>query len=63
MEIEEKRSSVWLFTLFIFKTFFQVFVLEPKKDLHGLGFDPFKNAPEFRGDKFSNHTSYFLNIL
>ncbi|XP_078431106.1 SWAP (Suppressor-of-White-APricot)/surp domain-containing protein [Wolffia australiana] len=28
-----------------------VFVLEPKKDLHGLGFDPFKNAPEFRDRK------------
>ncbi|KAK2986131.1 hypothetical protein RJ640_024680, partial [Escallonia rubra] len=26
-----------------------VYVLNPKQDLHGLGFDPFKNAPEFRG--------------
>ncbi|CAA7402229.1 unnamed protein product [Spirodela intermedia] len=33
-----------------------VFVLEPKKDLHGLGFDPFKNAPEFRERK-ALHTS------
>lgn len=27
----------------------QVYVLKPKQDMHGLGFDPFKNAPEFRG--------------
>lgn len=27
----------------------QVFVLHPKQDLHGLGYDPFKHAPEFRG--------------
>jgi hypothetical protein len=24
-------------------------VLHPKQDLHGLGYDPFKHAPEFRG--------------
>ncbi|KAK1268044.1 hypothetical protein QJS04_geneDACA004984 [Acorus gramineus] len=28
-----------------------VFVLNPKQDLHGLGFDPFKHAPEFRERK------------
>ncbi|XVF11680.1 hypothetical protein REPUB_Repub08aG0048200 [Reevesia pubescens] len=28
-----------------------VFVLNPKQDLHGLGFDPFKHAPEFREKK------------
>lgn len=28
---------------------FQVYVLNPKKDMHGLGYDPFKYAPEFRG--------------
>lgn len=27
----------------------QVYVLNPKQDLHGLGYDPFKHAPEFRG--------------
>lgn len=27
----------------------QAFVMNPKKDLYGLGFDPFKDAPEFRG--------------
>lgn len=27
----------------------QVYVLNPKQDLHGLGFDPYKHAPEFRG--------------
>ncbi|KAG5027876.1 hypothetical protein JHK87_011390 [Glycine soja] len=26
-----------------------VYVLNPKQDLHGLGFDPYKHAPEFRG--------------
>jgi G patch domain-containing protein 1 len=26
-----------------------VYVLNPKQDLHGLGYDPFKHAPEFRG--------------
>ncbi|KAM7471178.1 hypothetical protein LguiA_009361 [Lonicera macranthoides] len=30
-----------------------VYVLNPKQDLHGLGFDPFKNAPEFREKKRS----------
>lgn len=29
--------------------FFQVYVMNPKQDLHGLGYDPFKQAPEFRG--------------
>ncbi|KAJ3692470.1 hypothetical protein LUZ60_012820 [Juncus effusus] len=28
-----------------------VFVLNPKQDLHGLGFDPYKHAPEFRDSK------------
>ncbi|XP_077244043.1 SWAP (Suppressor-of-White-APricot)/surp domain-containing protein [Tasmannia lanceolata] len=28
-----------------------VFVLNPKQDLHGLGYDPFKHAPEFRERK------------
>ncbi|KFK27632.1 hypothetical protein AALP_AA8G408400 [Arabis alpina] len=30
-----------------------VYVLNPKQDLHGLGFDPFKHAPEFREQKRS----------
>ncbi|KAK6250154.1 hypothetical protein SCA6_004159 [Theobroma cacao] len=30
-----------------------VFVLNPKQDLHGLGYDPFKHAPEFREKKRS----------
>ncbi|XVF49810.1 hypothetical protein PTKIN_Ptkin04bG0045700 [Pterospermum kingtungense] len=29
------------------------FVLNPKQDLHGLGYDPFKHAPEFREKKRS----------
>ncbi|XP_023000780.1 G patch domain-containing protein TGH [Cucurbita maxima] len=28
-----------------------VYVINPKQDLHGLGFDPFKHAPEFREKK------------
>ncbi|XP_062228742.1 G patch domain-containing protein TGH homolog [Phragmites australis] len=28
-----------------------VYVLHPKQDLHGLGYDPFKHAPEFRDRK------------
>ncbi|KAL6319242.1 hypothetical protein AAG906_013916 [Vitis piasezkii] len=28
-----------------------VYVLNPKQDLHGLGYDPFKHAPEFREKK------------
>ncbi|KAM7279485.1 hypothetical protein ACFE04_006619 [Oxalis oulophora] len=28
-----------------------VFVTNPKQDLHGLGYDPFKHAPEFRENK------------
>lgn len=31
-----------------------VFVLHPKQDLHGLGYDPFKHAPEFRDRKKMN---------
>ena len=27
----------------------QVYVLNPKQNLYGLGYDPFKHAPEFRG--------------
>uniref|UniRef100_A0ACD6AJX0 Uncharacterized protein n=1 Tax=Avena sativa TaxID=4498 RepID=A0ACD6AJX0_AVESA len=30
-----------------------VYVLHPKEDLHGLGFDPFKHAPEFEDRKRS----------
>ncbi|XP_024030764.1 G patch domain-containing protein TGH [Morus notabilis] len=30
-----------------------VYTLTPKQDLHGLGFDPYKNAPEFRERKRS----------
>lgn len=30
-----------------------VYVLNPKKDMHGLGYDPFKYAPEFREKKRS----------
>ncbi|XP_022735993.1 G patch domain-containing protein TGH isoform X2 [Durio zibethinus] len=30
-----------------------VFVINPKQDLHGLGYDPFKHAPEFREKKRS----------
>ncbi|KAK9203946.1 hypothetical protein WN943_014203 [Citrus x changshan-huyou] len=33
-----------------------VYVLNPKQDLHGLGYDPYKNAPEFR-EKKRSHTS------
>lgn len=29
---------------------FQVYVLNPKQDFHGLGYDPFEHAPEFRGE-------------
>lgn len=33
-------------------SFLQVYVLNPKQDLYGLGFDPYKHAPEFRGMLF-----------
>lgn len=39
------KSGDWCLILF----FFQVYVLNPKQDMHGLGYDPFKGAPEFRG--------------
>lgn len=35
-----------------FLSLFQVFLLNPKGDLYGLGFDPYKHAPEFRGKHF-----------
>ncbi|GJT02330.1 G patch domain-containing protein TGH [Tanacetum coccineum] len=31
-----------------------VYVLNPKQDMHGLGYDPFKGAPEFRENKMSH---------
>ncbi|KAK9080365.1 hypothetical protein SSX86_000123 [Deinandra increscens subsp. villosa] len=31
-----------------------VYVLNPKQDMHGLGYDPFKGAPEFRDNKRSH---------
>ncbi|PWA53952.1 hypothetical protein CTI12_AA440330 [Artemisia annua] len=31
-----------------------VYVLNPKQDMHGLGYDPFKGAPEFRENKRSH---------
>ncbi|CAN8264907.1 unnamed protein product [Cochlearia groenlandica] len=34
-----------------------VYVLNPKQDLHGLGYDPFKHAPEFREKKISRLSS------
>ncbi|KAF3594506.1 hypothetical protein DY000_02026253 [Brassica cretica] len=34
-----------------------VYVLNPKQDLHGLGYDPFKHAPEFRENKRSRLTA------
>ncbi|XP_020226167.1 G patch domain-containing protein TGH [Cajanus cajan] len=34
-----------------------VFVLNPKEDLYGLGFDPYKHAPEFREKKRSRLSS------
>lgn len=34
-----------------------VFVLNPKQDLHGLGYDPFKHAPEFRDRKRSREST------
>ncbi|XLS46264.1 hypothetical protein HN51_003129 [Arachis hypogaea] len=34
-----------------------VFVLNPKQDLYGLGFDPYKHAPEFREKKRSRLSS------
>ncbi|KAA8541144.1 hypothetical protein F0562_025110 [Nyssa sinensis] len=36
-----------------FLSILQVYVLNPKQDLHGLGYDPFKHAPEFREKKRS----------
>lgn len=40
----------------------QVYVLNPKQDLHGLGFDPYKHAPEFRGMylKVYQVSAYFM---
>lgn len=37
----------------IFSRSTPVYVLNPKQDLHGLGYDPFKHAPEFRERKRS----------
>jgi hypothetical protein len=40
----------------------QAFVMNPKKDLYGLGFDPFKDAPEFRGKITIFLVSIFVSI-
>ncbi|KAF3650585.1 G patch domain-containing protein TGH [Capsicum annuum] len=34
-----------------------VYMLNPKQDLHGLGYDPYKNAPEFREKKRSRQSN------
>lgn len=43
----------------------QAFVMNPKKDLYGLGFDPFKDAPEFRGmdHRLSDYLSFCLSKI
>jgi hypothetical protein len=33
--------------------------MNPKKDMYGLGFDPFKDAPEFRGKVCHRLVHYF----
>lgn len=38
-----------------------MYVLNPKQDLHGLGYDPFKHAPEFRGN--GCYSSIFFTVL
>lgn len=41
----------------------QDFVMNPKKDLFGLGFDPFKNAPEFRGQNYLQSVIHPLYLV
>lgn len=41
----------------------QDFVINPKKDLFGLGFDPFKNAPEFRGQDYLQSVIHPLYLV
>lgn len=48
---------MWACCLFI-----QVYVLNPKQDSHGLGYDPFKHAPEFRGTYFVEMANFFVNL-
>lgn len=36
--------------------------MNPKKDMYGLGFDPFKDAPEFRGKFTIFFVSTFVSI-
>ncbi|KAI4305478.1 hypothetical protein L6164_028843 [Bauhinia variegata] len=40
-DVVAKRKSGWEYLQ-------EVYVLNPKQHLYGLGFDPYKNAPEFR---------------
>lgn len=47
-----ESSATSLFTLSL-SYLSQAYVVNPKQDLHGLGYDPFKQAPEFRGMSLS----------
>jgi G patch domain-containing protein 1 len=40
-----------------------IFVINPKKDLHGLGFDPYKNAPEFRGMLLNQRVESIMTLF
>lgn len=37
-------------------------MLNPKQDLHGLGYDPYKNAPEFRGTQCLSNRGMMTNL-
>lgn len=54
--------SIWFVDLLSWDVS-QNFVMNPKKDLYGLGFDPFKDAPEFRGIDHHGHDLTFLVSL
>lgn len=49
-----------IFVYYSFSSLYKVFVLNPKQDLYGLGYDPFKHAPEFRGTNCSYYCYYLL---
>ncbi|KAI3673292.1 hypothetical protein L6452_39409 [Arctium lappa] len=53
-EVEDMETAAYTDNVNQFHKSTPVYVLNPKQDMYGLGFDPFKGAPEFRENKRSH---------
>lgn len=53
-EVEDMETAAYTDSVNQFQKSTPVYVLNPKQDMYGLGYDPFKGAPEFRENKRSH---------